>query len=303
MSSSELAFSAKSDTLLNSEKPSDKQENLRQTRGKREVNRSLAISKALSKLLRHAAHDAGVQLDKEGYARLDDVLGWQRIKSLNVTFSDIQSVVSQNDKQRFSMKLNPTLPEHPDPQSTNCSDWLIRANQGHSIPVESSSLLTPITIDSGNVPDVIIHGTYFAFYNLIMETGGLSRMNREHIHFSTESVGENHQKAISGMRNDSQILIYVDINSSLADGMKWWLSSNGVALTEGNENGLLPVKYFKKVMGRRERDVGILWENGIEVSKLPESLASRKPPVDKKLPKKTGPQRNNQQRNIPKTDA
>jgi 2'-phosphotransferase len=39
-----------------------------------EMNRKVAISKALSKLLRHAAGDVGVTLDGEGFARLDQVV-------------------------------------------------------------------------------------------------------------------------------------------------------------------------------------------------------------------------------------
>ena len=42
-------------------------------RGK-EMNREVAISKALSKLLRHAAEDVGLALDGEGFARLDQVV-------------------------------------------------------------------------------------------------------------------------------------------------------------------------------------------------------------------------------------
>lgn len=37
-------------------------------------NKEILISKALSKLLRHAAGDAGVVLDSEGYASLDQVV-------------------------------------------------------------------------------------------------------------------------------------------------------------------------------------------------------------------------------------
>ena len=37
-------------------------------------NKEVQISKALSKLLRHAASDAGVKLDSEGYGRLDQVV-------------------------------------------------------------------------------------------------------------------------------------------------------------------------------------------------------------------------------------
>jgi 2'-phosphotransferase len=38
------------------------------------MNREVAVSKALSKLLRHAAEDAGLTLDGEGFARLDQVV-------------------------------------------------------------------------------------------------------------------------------------------------------------------------------------------------------------------------------------
>lgn len=42
--------------------------------GGKPQNQDVLISKALSKLLRHAAGDAGVKLDSEGYARLDEVV-------------------------------------------------------------------------------------------------------------------------------------------------------------------------------------------------------------------------------------
>lgn len=43
-------------------------------RGGGGMNREVAVSKALSKLLRHAAEDAGLTLDGEGFARLDQVV-------------------------------------------------------------------------------------------------------------------------------------------------------------------------------------------------------------------------------------
>lgn len=43
-------------------------------RGGGQMNRQVAISKALSKLLRHAAEEAGLKLDAEGFAPLDQVV-------------------------------------------------------------------------------------------------------------------------------------------------------------------------------------------------------------------------------------
>jgi 2'-phosphotransferase len=83
------------------------------------------------------------------------------------------------------------------------------------------------------------------------------------------------------MRADAEILIYIDIQKSLEDGaLQWWLSENGVVLTEGDENGLVPTKYWKLVKGRRQ-DVGILWEDGVEVAELPQSVRGRKAPSGK----------------------
>ena len=205
---------------------------------------------------------------------------WQRLKSLKVTFEDIKAAVTDNAKQRFSMKPNPALTNPPNLDSEEPSDWVIRANQGHSIAIESAALLVPITLESGNVPEIVVHGTYYAFYQPIVESGGLKKMGRNHIHFST-GLPEDRQGVISGMRNDAEILIYIDIEKSLRDGgVSWWVSENGVVLTEGDEDGLLPSKYWKKVVGRKQ-NVGVLWEDGVQLADLPMNLKNRKAPMGK----------------------
>lgn len=50
------------------------------------------------------------------------------------------------------------------------------------------------------------------------------------------------------MRTSSRILIYVNVAKALDAGIKFWLSDNGVVLTEGNEDGRLPVEFFEKVI-------------------------------------------------------
>lgn len=88
-------------------------------------------------------------------------------------------------------------------------------------------------------------------------------------------------QVISGMRNDAEILIYIDLPASLASGTLWWLSDNGVVLTEGDpESGLIATKFWKKVEGRRQ-DVGVLWLDGDEVGELPQSVKGRKAPSGK----------------------
>ncbi|RFU25862.1 hypothetical protein B7463_g10474, partial [Scytalidium lignicola] len=245
------------------------------------LGREVMISKALSKLLRHAAHEEGIELDSEGFARLDQVMKWQRLKALQITFADIQTAVEDNTKQRFSLKPNPALSSPPDPSSEEPSDWVIRANQGHSIAIDSEALLKPITLEANNIPETVVHGTYFGTYQSILETGGLKRMTRTHIHFSTGLPEERKSGVISGMRSDAELLIYVDVRKSLEDGaLLWWISENGVVLTEGNEDGIVEMKYFKKVAGRRA-SVGTLWEDGVTIMELPTHLKNKKPPNGK----------------------
>ncbi|KAM0162608.1 hypothetical protein ACHAPG_001633 [Botrytis cinerea] len=242
-------------------------------------NREMLISKALSKLLRHAAESEGVELDGEGFARLDLVMQWPRLKSLKPTFADIRTAVTDNAKQRFSMKPNPSLPEPPTPSSENPADWMIRANQGHSIAIDSAALLIPITLEAGNVPETCVHGTYFAFYEEILKSGGLKKMGRNHVHFGTgipEDGG-----VVSGMRGDAEVLIFVDVKRCLEEEpeMKWWISENGVVLTEGDGEGVVGTRFWKRVEGRREG--GVLWKDGVKVAELEEGLRNRKAPMGK----------------------
>ena len=163
------------------------------------------------------------------------------------------------------MKLKPAAAEG----SSSSTDYLIRANQGHSIRVESSGLLKEISVEAGNVPGRVLHGTYFCFWGEIVRAGGLKPMGRNHVHCS---VGTPEEGVVSGMRKDAELLIEIDVERSLRDGVRWWLSDNGVVLTEGSkEGGVLGVEYFKRVTGRK-MDVGVLWEDGVKGADLPEGI-------------------------------
>lgn len=215
-------------------------------------------------------------------------LKWGPIRSMKPTFEEILKAVRESDKQRFAIKPNPFTNPDLDETSTDPYHWLIRANQGHSIKLESENLLKPIAlpispetpdaIPEGSVlvPTTVVHGTYFAFWKAIVESGGLSPMGRNHVHCSI-GLPEDEVGVVSGMRKDAELLVYVDVEKSIREaGMKWWMSENGVVLTEGDENGLVPLKYFSEVVGRKQ-NVGVLWKNGEWVSDLPEKLNIRTP--------------------------
>ncbi|KAL8409050.1 hypothetical protein RB594_007481 [Gaeumannomyces avenae] len=278
--------------------------------------REVAVSRALSKLLRHQAENAGIKLDAEGYAPLDK-LAYGPIRSLQLTVPEIHEVVASSDKQRFSLKLKAaagrgdeaattaasssstaapsateTATAEAAPKSTDPADWLIRANQGHTIKLESAGLLRPITLDADSsssssttgpapVPATVVHGTYFAFWRAIEDAGGLRPMRRNHVHCGTGVPGDGSRDGdvvISGMRRDAELLVHVDVEASLRDGaLAWWLSDNGVVLTEGDADGLVPARYFSEVVGRNPAQVGVLWRDGHKVADLPPGLKFKVP--------------------------
>ena len=81
---------------------------------------------------------------------------------------------------------------------------------------------------------------------------------------------------MSGMRRDAEMIVEIDIEGSLREGLKWWKSENGVLLTEGDEQGVLSTRFFKKVTGRKE-DIGVLWKDGEWVADLPSSIKGKAP--------------------------
>ena len=194
---------------------------------------------------------------------------------MKITLPEIQAIVESNEKQRFKLIPVSEAPEADGTEpltsssdaavsSTDPSQWLIRANQGHSIKVEEEGLMEPITLD-GELPQTVVHGTTTKAWPLILSTGGLKKMTRNHVHFASglpagfkslaeaASAGDEvkSEPVISGMRNSSSILIYVDIRKALEGGIKFWRSANGVILSEGDENGLIPAAFFKRVEERK----------------------------------------------------
>ncbi|CAK8698489.1 unnamed protein product [Clavelina lepadiformis] len=191
----------------------------------------IKISKALSAVLRH--NKFGLKVDSEGYITLDTLLRHQLFhKSLSATREAIYRVVETNDKKRFTINIGEDGVER------------IKANQGHSVEVENLEL-TEIT-DACDYPNVI-HGTFWNAWRHI-KGEGLHKRKRIHIHMTTaEPADEN--KVISGMKRSCTIFIYIDLEAALKDGLEFFLSTNGVVLSPGDEKGYLKPKYFKEVVG------------------------------------------------------
>jgi len=71
-------------------------------------------------------------------------------------------------------------------------------------------------------------------------------MARNHMHFAKGYPGD--KEIISGMRSTCDVLVEADLDKSIKDGIKWYISANGVILSPGDKDGFLLVKYFKKAI-------------------------------------------------------
>lgn len=70
-------------------------------------------------------------------------------------------------------------------------------------------------------------------------------MKRNHIHFSTGLPSE--KWVISGVRRNTEVFIYINLNLSMSEGLLFYRSANNVILSPGDENGFIKPKYFLKV--------------------------------------------------------
>lgn len=197
------------------------------------------LSKRLSWLLRHVADKKGVDLSVDGYADCNEILKLNDFR--NYTIDDIIQVVNNCEKQRFSIKRD------------LIGTIYIRANQGHSnrliekTNIDVEKLLK--RIDNPQDYKDVLHGTTYKALDDIMKSGGLKKMCRSHVHFTTSA---DLNKVVSGVRSDCEVLIYIDIAKAINDGLKFYISDNGVVLCEGIGNeGFIHSKYFTKIVDKQ----------------------------------------------------
>ena len=170
------------------------------------------LSKFLSLILRHKPEKLGVTLDANGWGSVPDIIQKMNERGMNVDLDRILAVVENNDKQRFRLS--------DDRQR-------IRANQGHSIPIDLE-LAPPAP------PEFLFHGTAVKNLSSIREQGLLPG-SRQHVHLSWDE--ETAMKV--GRRHGKPVVLTVRTGEMHRDGHVFLLSENKVWLT-----GLVPAAYI-----------------------------------------------------------
>lgn len=168
----------------------------------------------MSLVLRHKPDEIGLEMDEQGWVKVDELIIKMNQNGLRVDKDIINTVVETNDKKRFAF---------------NTDKSLIRASQGHSIEVD---LDLPVAVP----PNILYHGTTSRFLDSILRTG-LQKQNRQHVHLSVtietaQAVGSRHGKPV---------ILTINAKAMHEAGFKFYLSENKVWLTE-----TVPVEYISK---------------------------------------------------------
>jgi putative RNA 2'-phosphotransferase len=161
-------------------------------------------SKFLSLVLRHRPEAIGLALDAQGWADVDELIARAAAQGHRLTRELLGRVVAENDKRRFALSDDGAR---------------IRANQGHSIPVD-------LALERQEPPEILYHGTSERSLASI-EREGLRRGQRHHVHLSADPETARNV----GARHGRPVVLRVAAGAMWRHGVVFYRSANGVWLT------------------------------------------------------------------------
>ncbi len=171
-------------------------------------------SRYISLILRHKPEVIGITLDEHGWADVDALIaGVSKTHPLDMNI--LERIVAEDEKQRYSFNEDHTL---------------IRANQGHSIPVD-------VELEEVIPPEILFHGTGEKYIASIDEQGLIPK-SRLYVHLSEDK--ETAHKV--GQRHGRPVIYEVKSGDMHNDGFVFYRSVNGVWLTKE-----VPVRYLNRI--------------------------------------------------------
>lgn len=172
------------------------------------------LSRYMSLILRHKPDVIGITLDKHGWADVNELIaGISKKNTFNMEI--LEEIVRTDSKQRYSFNGDKTK---------------IRANQGHSIPVN-------VELEKKEPPEFLYHGTGEKYVESIDKIG-LVPKSRLYVHLSRDiDTAQN-----VGKRHGNPVIYKVHSKKMYDNGYDFFLSVNGVWLTKK-----VPVEYLGKI--------------------------------------------------------
>lgn len=175
----------------------------------------ISKSRFISLVLRHDPGLIGLALDANGWANVAELLSKATAHGTHLTASELAEIVETNEKKRFDLDVSMNR---------------IRANQGHSVEVD-------LELVPSQPPEQLYHGTARENRDSILAQG-LNRGARQHVHLSTEIATATNV----GTRHGPPIVLIVASGDMCRNGYKFFLSKNGVWLTE-----TVPSEYLREI--------------------------------------------------------
>ena len=159
------------------------------------------LSRRISYMLRHDPDS----IDENGWADVSYIVG--RMREMLSSFDEklLEEIVAEDEKGRYSYNEDRTK---------------IRANQGHSIPVD-------VELEVRVPPEILWHGTGEKYVPAIL-TEGLRKKKRLYVHLS----GDYRTAVAVGSRHGKPVVFQVDAASMYQDGYLFYQSANHVWLTD-----------------------------------------------------------------------
>lgn len=171
-----------------------------------------SLSKFISLIMRHKPEAADITLDEHGWADVQELIEGIRKTGRSIDRDILEAIVRTDEKGRYSFSTDRAL---------------IRANQGHSIPVD-------VELEEKQPPRYLYHGTAERFLDSIMAEG-LKPMSRLYVHLSKDE-----ETAVKvGTRHGKPVVLKVKAEEMWKDGHRFYLSANGVWLVR-----MVPAKYL-----------------------------------------------------------
>ena len=172
-----------------------------------------STSKLIALVLRHKPEEIGITLDEHGWANVSELIaGIARTQPFDM--ATLEEIVSTDEKQRYSFNEDKTL---------------IRANQGHSIPVD-------VELEEKTPPELLYHGTGEKYTSAI-DTQGLIPKSRLYVHLSPD-----YDTAVKvGSRHGKPVVYIITAGEMQKSGYVFYQSINGVWLTKN-----VPVEFLRK---------------------------------------------------------
>ncbi|CAD6500611.1 BgTH12-06321 [Blumeria graminis f. sp. triticale] len=256
--------------------------------------RETLIAKAILRLLKRTVEEDEEQEkekeeeevvvpDLDGWFGVDAILAHSSLAAFRATLPELKAIASAS-KARFALKLKPhTITSEAQPIAPKeeneipeelrapinelvvpekeypASAYLIRSIQSNNV-----AQITPLSLKSNEIPDLIFYETTYANYPLILASGGIKRAGGQS-YLSFKTITLSNGSDLPPVTAD--ISIYIDLRSAMESNseIEWSQSESGSVLTKGDDEGMVSKAMWKNVVARRA-DIGIIFENG-EVKK------------------------------------